>query len=59
MTTWYQVYTKTGCYGFKADAIKILDHPDRSYIGMTLSQFKTYLPNLGITQIYKIADICE
>lgn len=59
IATWYQVYCGTHCYGFKADAVKILDHPDRRLIGITLEEFKKLLPSLGIKQITKIADVCE
>lgn len=59
MLTWYQVYCGTHCYGFKANETKIIDHPERRFIGMSLQDFKKYLPSLGIKQIVKIADIYE
>jgi hypothetical protein len=59
VTTWYQVYCGSYCYGFKADAVKILDHPERRFIGMTLEEFKRIIPSLGIKQITKISDVYE
>lgn len=61
MVTWYQVYkTDNTIFGFKTDGFVVLDHPDRSFVGMNLQLFTScHLVKTKVNQVSKISDIFE